>query len=67
RVSLSAANVVLVKNGEPASYRERDAAKAFSRERVQLRLDLGGGPGRAVVLSSDLGHDYVSINADYRS
>lgn len=67
RVSLSAADVVLVKNGEPASYREKDAAKVFSRERVLLRLDLGSGAGRAVVLSSDLGHDYVSVNADYRS
>ena len=67
RVSLSAANVQLVRNGEPVAYREKDAARVFSRERVQLRLDLGSGSGRAVVLSSDLGHDYVSVNADYRS
>ena len=67
RVSLRAGKVPLVKNGEPAAYRERDAAKVFSRERVQLHLDLGSGPARAVVLSSDLGHDYVSVNADYRS
>ena len=67
RVSLTAANVVLVRNGEPVAYREKDAARAVSRERVLLRLDLGSGSGRAVVLSSDLGHDYVSVNADYRS
>jgi N-acetylglutamate synthase/N-acetylornithine aminotransferase len=34
---------------------------------VPLRVDLGSGNARAVVLSSDLGHDYVSLNADYRS
>jgi len=67
RVSLSAGPVALVTNGEPAVYREKDAAKVFARERVPIVLDLGSGNGRAVVLSSDLGHDYVSLNADYRS
>ncbi len=67
KVSLAAGPVDLIVNGEPASYREKDAAKVFARERVPLRIDLGGGPGRAVLLSSDLGHDYVSLNADYRS
>ena len=67
RVSLSAGSILLVRDGEPAKYRERDAAKAFSKERVQLHLDLGSGSASAVVLSSDLGHDYVSVNTDYRS
>jgi glutamate N-acetyltransferase/amino-acid N-acetyltransferase len=67
RVSLAAGNVTLVANGEPASYREKDAARVFARERVPITLDLGGGDARAVLLASDLGHDYVSINADYRS
>jgi glutamate N-acetyltransferase/amino-acid N-acetyltransferase len=67
RVSLTAGNITLVKDGEPATYREKDAAKAFSRERVTIRVNLGAGNARAVVLSSDFGHDYVSINADYRS
>lgn len=67
RVSLAAGNVKLVVDGEPAAYREKDAAKVFARERVPITLDLGGGNASAVVLSSDLGHDYVSLNADYRS
>jgi glutamate N-acetyltransferase/amino-acid N-acetyltransferase len=67
RVSLAAGNVQLVTNGEPAPYKEKDAAKVFSRERVPITLDLGEGDSRAIVLSSDLGHDYVSLNADYRS
>ncbi|MBK5258592.1 MAG: bifunctional glutamate N-acetyltransferase/amino-acid acetyltransferase ArgJ [Thermoanaerobaculia bacterium] len=67
RVSLSAGNITLVTNGAPASYREKDAARVFARERVPLRLSLGSGNGRAVVLSSDMGHDYISINTDYRS
>lgn len=67
KISLHAGNIVLVENGGPAAYREKDAAKVFARERVPLRVDLGNGTARAVVLSSDLGHDYVSLNADYRS
>jgi glutamate N-acetyltransferase/amino-acid N-acetyltransferase len=67
RVSLSAGNVILVRDGQPAAYKEKDAAKVFARERVPIVVDLGGGSGRAVVMSSDLGHDYVSLNADYRS
>jgi len=67
RVSLTAGPITLVRNGQPCAYREKDAARVFSRERVPLKVDLGGGTARAVVLSSDLGHDYVSLNADYRS
>jgi glutamate N-acetyltransferase/amino-acid N-acetyltransferase len=67
RVSLSAGPITLVASGEPAPYREKDAAKVFSRERVPIVVDLGAGTARAVILSSDLGHDYVSLNADYRS
>jgi glutamate N-acetyltransferase/amino-acid N-acetyltransferase len=67
RVSLAAGKVQLVTNGEPAAYKEKDAAKVFSRERVPIVLDLGEGDAKTIVLSSDLGHDYVSLNADYRS
>ena len=67
RVSLSAGPVVLVRDGEPAVYREKDAAKIFARERVPILVELGSGNGRAVILASDLGHDYVSLNVDYRS
>ena len=67
RISLHAGPIALVRNGAPAAYREKDAARVFARERVPLHVDLGSGSGRAVVLSSDLGHDYISLNADYRS
>ncbi len=67
KVSLHAGPITLVKNGDPATYREKDAARVFQRERVPLTIDLGSGTARAVVLASDLGHDYVSLNTDYRS
>ncbi len=56
-----------MRGGLPVTYRERDAARIFSRERVPITIDLGVGTARARVLTSDLGHDYVSLNADDRS
>ena len=67
RVSLWAGRFQLVKDGAPADYQERDAAKVFNRERVPIILDLGGGTARTIILASDFGHDYISINTDYRS
>jgi glutamate N-acetyltransferase/amino-acid N-acetyltransferase len=67
RTSLSAGPICLVAGGEPGDYRERDAARIFARERVPITVDLGAGGASAVVLTSDLGPDYVSLNADYRS
>jgi len=67
RISLKAGPLVLVDRGEPVPYREKEAAKIFSRERVPMLIELGSGPGTARLLLCDLGHDYVSLNADYRS
>jgi glutamate N-acetyltransferase/amino-acid N-acetyltransferase len=67
RVSLAVGSVRMVSRGEPEDYRERDAARVFARERVPLTIDLGVGEASARVLASDFGHDYVALNADYRS
>ena len=67
KVSLRLGGLVLVDRGVPAAYREKDAARLFARERVPVVIDLGAGPGSAFKLASDLGHDYVNVNADYRS
>lgn len=58
----------LVANGTPTAYQEKEAAAVFARPEFVIRLDLGGGGGEtAVVWTTDLSHDYVSINADYRT
>ena len=66
-VSLTLGRLVLVDRGLPVAYREEDAAKVFARERVPVAVDLGAGRASAFKLASDLGHAYVSCNADYRS
>lgn len=57
----------LVDRGQPTDYEEVDAAAIFAQEDIVVRVDLGLGSGEATVWTSDLSHDYVSINADYRT
>lgn len=67
RVSLRVGTLRLVEEGRPAAYRERDAARLFARDEVPVVVDLGAGAASSSILACDLTHDYVSINADYRS
>ena len=50
-----------------ASYREEDGQRAMHQDEITIRVDLGRGPARATVWTCDFSHEYVSINADYRS
>ena len=67
RISLEVGGLTLVRDGRPVDYREKDAARIFSREGVPVVVDLGAGRASASLITCDLGHDYVSLNADYRS
>jgi glutamate N-acetyltransferase/amino-acid N-acetyltransferase len=51
---------------DPA-YTEEAGRAVMAREEITVRVDLGGGPGEAKVWTSDLSHDYVRINAEYRT
>ncbi len=66
-VSLAVGRLTLVSRGTIAAFNEKDAARLFSKELVPVSVDLGAGSATATKLSCDLGHDYVSLNADYRS
>lgn len=57
----------LVDGGTPADYLEDDAAALFAGDEMLVRLQLGDGPGAAVVWTSDLTHEYVTINSHYRT
>ena len=57
----------LVQNGTPTAYREADAAAIFAEPAFKVLFDLNAGSGTATVWTSDLTHDYVTINADYRT
>ncbi len=57
----------LVRNGTPMDYQEAAAAAVFARPEFTVHVDLGLGSGEAILWTTDLTHDYVSINADYRT
>ena len=42
-------------------------AEVMSRPEYEMQVGLGRGTGAAEVFVSDLGHGYVSVNADYRT
>lgn len=50
--------------GGDAEQRGTDVLK---QQELRVTVDLGLGTGQATVYTSDLSHDYVSINADYRT
>ncbi len=61
-------DVCVVQNGgrNPA-YQESDGQRVMKQSEITIRIDLGRGTATDTVWTCDLSHDYVSINADYRS
>lgn len=57
----------LVTGGTPTDYEEADASAVFAGAEINIRLELGGGDAQTTVWTCDLTHDYVTINADYRT
>jgi glutamate N-acetyltransferase / amino-acid N-acetyltransferase len=62
RATLALNGVLVFAGGAPSR-----AEPALEGERCLIELDLGLGSGRASYLTADLSHEYVTINADYRS
>jgi len=59
---------LVAQNGERApDYVEETVAAYMKNPEIVLHVDVGVGGGQATVWTCDLTHDYVSINADYRS
>jgi glutamate N-acetyltransferase/amino-acid N-acetyltransferase len=53
--------------GVAAGYTEEQGAAVFAQEDIDITVQLGRGGATYAMYTSDLSHDYVSINADYRS
>ncbi|WP_447553160.1 bifunctional glutamate N-acetyltransferase/amino-acid acetyltransferase ArgJ [Vreelandella sp. EE22] len=68
RVVIDLGDVRLVENGgRAASYSEQSGSRVMAEEEITIRIHLGRGDAHGTVWTSDLSHDYVTINADYRS
>ena len=58
----------VARNGERApDYAEATVAAYMKNREILIRADVGVGSAEATVWTCDLTHDYISINADYRS
>ena len=53
--------------GRNPAYQEADGQRVMKQAEILVRVTLGRGDASATVWTCDLSHDYVSINADYRS
>ncbi|MEY3251600.1 MAG: arginine biosynthesis bifunctional protein ArgJ, partial [Pseudomonadota bacterium] len=58
---------VVERGGRRPSYREEDGQRVMKGSEITIRVHLHRGPAETTVWTCDLSHDYVSINADYRS
>jgi glutamate N-acetyltransferase/amino-acid N-acetyltransferase len=59
--------LVAADGGRNPAYREEDGQRVMQQSEITVRVELGRGSARTTVWTCDLSHDYVSINADYRS
>jgi glutamate N-acetyltransferase/amino-acid N-acetyltransferase len=68
RLDLYLDDVLVAKaGGRNPDYQEADGQRVMKQAEILVRVTLGRGEASATVWTCDLSHDYVSINADYRS
>jgi glutamate N-acetyltransferase/amino-acid N-acetyltransferase len=58
---------VAIHGGRNPAYREEDGQRVMKQSEITVRVGLGRGGAADTVWTCDLSHEYVSINADYRS
>ncbi|MFK8021233.1 MAG: bifunctional glutamate N-acetyltransferase/amino-acid acetyltransferase ArgJ [Pseudomonadales bacterium] len=67
-VSIYFDSVLIAERGAVSpDYVEQEATAVMEKGAYTLRVDLGAGTASESIWTCDLSHDYVSINADYRS
>ena len=58
---------VALHGGRNPAYREEDGQRVMKQSEILVRIGLGRGQAADTVWTCDFSHDYVTINADYRS
>ncbi|WP_027995558.1 bifunctional glutamate N-acetyltransferase/amino-acid acetyltransferase ArgJ [Simplicispira psychrophila] len=58
---------VALQGGRNPDYREEDGQRVMQQSEITVRVLLGRGTAQDTVWTCDLSHEYVTINADYRS
>ena len=63
----AAGKLKIIENGVATDYSEETATRILSEKEITVTADLKEGTAEATAWGCDLTHEYVSINADYRS
>ena len=58
---------VATQGGRNPAYREEDGQRVMQQSEITVRVALGRGAAEETVWTCDFSHEYVTINADYRS
>jgi glutamate N-acetyltransferase/amino-acid N-acetyltransferase len=58
---------IVTDQGRAPDYTEAQGQAVMSRPSITIRVELGRGDAYARIWTTDLSHEYVSINSDYRS
>ena len=67
-VNIYLGDVCIVRNGGVAEdYSEDKGQSVMDQDEITILVELGGGNDSATIWTSDLSHEYVRINAEYRS
>ena len=68
KLDISINDLALIESGQPANTYTEDLGQAvFDEAEITISISLNTGDTNYHVWTSDLSHEYVSINADYRS
>ena len=67
-LSISFGSVLVAEKGWVSPhYEEELGAAEMKQDAITIKVDLGLGDGKSTVWTCDLTHQYITINADYRS
>jgi len=68
KLSIWIGDILIAQYGElDPSYKEEEAVKYMKGDNIEITVDIGIGQGGHTVWTTDLTHEYITINADYRS
>jgi len=68
KIGLKAGDVTMLEAGNLLpDYRDEDGMKIFAQDEFTLHVDLGLGDAKATIWTGDLTHEYIVINAEYRT
>jgi len=68
RISLSCDDVMMMENGDlHPDYRDEAGMAVFAQAEFSITLNLGMGDAAATIWTGDLTHEYITINAEYRT